>query len=122
MSMRAKTRTGPRPVEGRPSMVEKIASILDTKGHGIYSVPPEATVHEALSMMAEKTVGAVLVLRAGKLAGIVSAIDFGHKVVLQGRSARETPVREIMTTPVVTVAHDAGVFERADERRVGKGE
>ena len=92
-------------------MVEKIATILDTKGHGIYSVPLEATAHEAISLMAEKTVGAVLVLDEGSLEGIVSAKDYGSRVVLRGRSARETPVREIMSSPVVTVADNATVFE-----------
>src|SRR5262245_22997305 len=101
MSVRAETQSGPRPGEGRRSMVEKIASILDTKGHGIYSVPAEATAHDAIAIMAENRVGAVLVLRKGRLAGIVSAKDYGSKVVLRGRSARETPVHEIMSSPVL---------------------
>lgn len=92
-------------------MIETIASILRNKGHGIYSVAPEAAVHDALAIMAEKGVAAVLVLAGGKLAGIVSAKDYGSKVVLRGRSARDTRVQEIMTSPVVTVPLDATVFE-----------
>ena len=92
-------------------MVETIASILSNKGHAIYSVAPEATVHEALAIMAKKSVAAVLVLDEGNLAGIVSAKDFGNKVVLLGKSARDTRVREIMTSPVVTVAPEATVYE-----------
>ncbi|HEY6372397.1 MAG TPA: CBS domain-containing protein [Candidatus Sulfotelmatobacter sp.] len=92
-------------------MIETIASILRNKRHGIYSVPSEATVHEAVSIMAEKGVAAVLVLAQGKLAGIVSAKDYGSKVVLQGLSARDSRVHQIMTSPVVTVTLEASVLE-----------
>lgn len=92
-------------------MIETIASILKNKGHGIYSVAPNATVHDAIAIMAEKAVAAVLVLVEGRLAGIVSAKDYGSKVVLRGRSATDTRVEEIMTSPVVTVTIDATVFE-----------
>jgi CBS domain-containing protein len=92
-------------------MIETIASILKNKGHGIYSVAPEATVHDAVSIMAEKGVAAVLVLAHGKLAGIVSAKDYGSKVVLRGLSATDTRVHEIMTSPVVTVTLEPSVLE-----------
>ena len=92
-------------------MTETIASILKNKGPGIYSVAPSATVHDAIAMMAEKGVAAVLVLADGRLAGIVSAKDYGNKVVLRGRTARDTRVQEIMTHPVVTVPLEANVFE-----------
>lgn len=92
-------------------MIETIASILKKKGHGIYSVAPNATVRDAIAIMAEKDVAAVLVLVEGRLAGIVSTKDYGIKVVLPGRSATDTRVQEIMTSPVVTVTLDATVFE-----------
>jgi len=92
-------------------MIETIASILKNKGHEIYSVDPEATVHDAITIMAEKGVAAVLVLAEGKLVGIVSAKDYGTRVVLRGRSARDTRVQEIMTSPVITVALETTVFE-----------
>ena len=92
-------------------MIETIASILKNKGHGIYSVAPNATVHDAIAIMAEKGVAAVLVLVEGRLAGIVSAKDYGSKVVLRGRYATDTLVQEIMTSPVLTVTLDATVFE-----------
>jgi CBS domain-containing protein len=92
-------------------MVETIPSILRNKGHGIYSIAPGATVYDAVSIMAEKGVAAVLVLAEGQLAGIVSAKDYGSKVVLRGLSARDTRVHEIMTSPVVTVTLEASVFE-----------
>jgi CBS domain-containing protein len=93
------------------NMVVRIASILKNKDHGIYSVAPDATVYDAIAIMAEKGVAAVLVLAEGSLAGIVSAKDYGSKVVLRGRSAKDTRVQEIMTTPVVTVTPDVTVTE-----------
>jgi CBS domain-containing protein len=92
-------------------MIETIASILKNKGRTIHSVTPDATVHEALAIMAEKGVAAVLVLAEGSLTGIVSAKDFGNKVVLPGKSARDTRVADIMTSPVITVAPEATVLE-----------
>lgn len=92
-------------------MIETISAILRNKGRGIYAVAPDATVHDAIAMMAEKGVAAVLVLAEGRLAGIVSAKDYGSKVVLRGRSARDTLVQEIMTSPVVTVALEVTVLE-----------
>jgi CBS domain-containing protein len=92
-------------------MIETISSILRNKGHGIYSVAPGATVHDAIAMMAENGVAAVLVLSEGKLAGIVSAKDYASKVVLRKRSAKNTLVEQIMTSPVVTVTPEVTVFE-----------
>ena len=92
-------------------MNETIASILKAKGPKIHAIVPNATVHEALTIMAEKGIAAVLVLADGRLAGIVSAKDFARKVVLPGRSARDTRVQEIMTSPVVTVKPEATVPE-----------
>lgn len=92
-------------------MIETIASILKNKAHEIHSVAPEATVHDAIAIMAEKGVAAVLVLAEGELIGIVSAKDYGSKVVLRGRSAGDTRVQEIMTSPVVTVKLEASVLE-----------
>ena len=92
-------------------MTETIASILKNKGPGIYSVAPNATVHDAIAIMADKGVAAVLVLADGRLAGIVSAKDYGRRVVLRGRTALDTNVQEIMTSPVVTVPLEATVFE-----------
>src|SRR5262245_6977765 len=92
-------------------MVESIASILKKQGHGAHSVALDDTVHEAISMMATKGIAAVLVLDDKRLAGIVSAKDYGNRVVLEGRTSRETRVHEIMTSPVVTVAVEATVME-----------
>jgi CBS domain-containing protein len=83
-----------------------LSQLLDLKGHDIHSVAPDAAVLDAIRIMAEKHVGALLVMQQGRLAGIVSERDYARKVVLLGRSSTTTPVRDIMSTPVVTI--DAG--------------
>jgi CBS domain-containing protein len=92
-------------------MVETIASILKNKGSAIHSVTPDATVYEAVATMAAKEVGAVLVIERGSLLGIVSAKDYGTRVVLQGKDGRDVLVREIMTSPVVAVGPDVKIME-----------
>jgi CBS domain-containing protein len=92
-------------------MVETVRSILANKGTTIWSVAPEASVYDALAMLAEKDVGAVLVVSEGRLAGILSERDYARKVILMGRSSREMRVGEIMTTPVITVTPDHSVEE-----------
>lgn len=80
-----------------------IESLLHQKGHDIWSVRPDAMVYEAIAMMADKNVGALLVVQDGQLAGIISERDYTRKVVLRGRRSRETTVREIMSTELTTV-------------------
>src|SRR5215813_4247257 len=87
-------------------MAETIGSILRNKGFNIWSIGPEATIFDAIALMAEKSAGALLVLVEGKLVGIVSERDYARKVILQGRSSKDTLVREIMTTSVITVSPD----------------
>lgn len=83
--------------------VESIRSLLRNKGGQVWSLPPDATVYQAIEMMAEKKVGALVVVAEGALVGIVSERDYARKVFLQGRSSKDTLVREIMTSQVVTV-------------------
>ena len=90
-------------------MAETVASILKKKGDAIWSVEPTATVYEAIAMMAEKSVGALLVVSDGKLVGIISERDYARKVVLQRRSSSNTLVHEIMTGSVITVTPDHSV-------------
>jgi CBS domain-containing protein len=94
---------------GWQAMAETVASILKKKGDAIWSVEPTATVYEAIAMMAEKSVGALLVVSDGKLVGIISERDYARKVVLQRRSSSDTLVREIMTGSVITVTPDHSV-------------
>ena len=91
--------------------METVRSMLLHKGSDIFWLSPEATVYEAVAMMAEKGVGALLVLSGGKLAGIVSERDYARKVILKGRSSADTPVAQIMSSPVITVALSNSVQE-----------
>jgi CBS domain-containing protein len=88
-----------------------VSDILKSKGGEVWSVSPRATVLESLEFMAAKDVGAVVVLDDGRLAGIFTERDYARKVVLAGRSSRELPVREIMTTDVLCVAPERSVDE-----------
>jgi len=91
--------------------VESIASVLKKKGHEICSVAPGGTVYDAIALMAAKNVAAVLVISEGNLAGIISARDYGRKVVLEGKSSRDVRVQEIMTTSLVTVTPETTVLD-----------
>jgi len=89
--------------------METVRSMLRHKGNDIYWLSPEATVFEAVAMMADKGVGALLVLTGAKLTGIVSERDYARKVILKGRHSHEMQVKEIMTSPVMTISPDASV-------------
>ena len=91
--------------------VDKIDSVLKLKGAQIWSVAPTATVYEAIEKMSTKSVGALPVLAAGRLVGIISERDYARKVILCDRSSKHTQVREIMTSPVVTVTPQHSVEE-----------
>jgi CBS domain-containing protein len=80
-----------------------IGSLIGNKGGQIWSLEPAASVYDAIAMMAEKQVGALAIIDRGKLLGIVSERDYARKVILKGKSSRETPVTEIMSSPVITV-------------------
>jgi len=77
-----------------------IAQLLNTKGDQIWSVEPKATIFEALEIMSEKEIGALLVMEDGKLTGIFSERDYARKVILKGKSSKETLVEELMTKKV----------------------
>lgn len=85
--------------------------LLERKGRTIFRIGPDEPVLEAIRLMAEHHVGALLVMREQELIGIVSERDFARKIVLMGRSASDTPVRQIMSAPVTTVAPDSTVEE-----------
>lgn len=81
-----------------------VRELLAKKGSEVWSVSPDATVYDALQLMAARNVGAVLVLADGALAGILSERDYARQVILKGKASRDTPVRDIMTTAVVSVS------------------
>jgi CBS domain-containing protein len=83
-----------------------VRQLLDRKGRAIFSVEPQAPVLEAIRAMAAHHVGALLVMQGGSLSGIVSERDYARKVILMGRSSSDTPVRDIMSSPVITVSPD----------------
>jgi CBS domain-containing protein len=85
-----------------------VRQLLGRKPRAIYSVTAEAPVLEAIRLMAEHSVGALLVMRDAKLEGIVSERDYARKVILKGRSSSDTPVRQIMTAEVITVGPEHG--------------
>ncbi len=83
-----------------------VKQILDEKGHDVWLVGPDESIYAALQLMAEKNVGALLVMEGDKLVGIFSERDYARKVVLQGKGSRETPVRDVMTSLVIAVPPD----------------
>jgi len=83
-------------------MTTTVRQILARKS-GVFAVTPDDTIYDALRLMSDKNIGAVLVLSDGAIAGIVSERDYARKVVLLGRTSKSTPVREIMTTDVISV-------------------
>lgn len=81
----------------------KVSEVLSGKGRTVWAVAPEQPVFRALELMAEKGIGAVLVMTGPRLVGILSERDYARKVALLGRTSAETPVAEIMSTELVTV-------------------
>ncbi|PSH04129.1 MAG: histidine kinase [Acidobacteria bacterium] len=92
-------------------LAESVRSILKQKGGVVHSISPSDTVYEAIAMMAEKQVGALVVIFEGEIAGIVSERDYARKVILKGRSSKETTVSEIMSSPVIFVSPEHTVGE-----------
>jgi CBS domain-containing protein len=84
---------------------------LRPKKSPVWSISPEATVYQAIEMMSDRQVGALVVLSGSHLAGIISERDYARKVILRGRSSHETLVREIMSTPVLYVRPEQTVDE-----------
>jgi CBS domain-containing protein len=89
----------------------RVKQLLGRKGHEVWTVDAEEPVLEAIQLMADRHVGALPVTRGGELVGVISERDYARKVILLGRSSAETPVWQIMSSPVVTVTPDQDVRE-----------
>ncbi|HCY76052.1 MAG TPA: histidine kinase [Ignavibacteriales bacterium] len=89
--------------------MEKIREILKVKGNQIYSVSPDTTVYDALKLMAEKNIGAVVVLEGKKLFGIMSERDYARKVVLKSKFSKEVLVKEIMSNEIFCIDIDESI-------------
>ena len=91
--------------------MKTVSQLLETKGHQIYSVTPESLVYDALLLMAQHHIGALLVMRGDALVGIFSERDYAREVVIKGRTSATTAVQDIMSTKLITVAPDNTVEE-----------
>jgi CBS domain-containing protein len=89
----------------------KVKDILALKGQSVWSVALDASVYDAMKLMAEKGIGALMVMQGEKLVGIISERDYARKVILQGRSSRTTQVREIMTSHVLYAQPEQNIEE-----------
>ncbi len=90
---------------------DPIRNVLKYKSTVLYSLPPDSSVYGAIELMSAKSIGAVLVMSGGDLVGFLSERDYARKVILKGKSSRETQIREIMSVPVITVSPDDTVDE-----------
>jgi CBS domain-containing protein len=82
--------------------MKTVRSLLQTKGHAVWTIAPDASVYQALRVMADKNVGALLVLDDDRLVGIISERDYARKVALRGQTSHDTFVRDIMSTGVIS--------------------
>jgi CBS domain-containing protein len=87
--------------------MKPVAQVLKSKpDQTVYSISPSASVYDAVKLMADKNIGALLVMEDLKIVGIITERDYARKIVLMGRTSKETPVRDIMTSPVMSVRPD----------------
>ena len=80
-----------------------VGQVIRRKGHGFHAIGADATAYDALEIMAEKNVGALLVVENGRLVGVFSERDYARKVILKGKSSKDTTVRELMSSPPISV-------------------
>lgn len=91
--------------------MKTVRDLLKEKGRDVCSVAPDSTVYDALKVMADKNIGAVLIIEAGRPVGIFSERDYARQVILKGKSSKDTPVREVMTSKVVFVRPEQNIEE-----------
>ena len=91
------------------NLVDTVRLVLKQKGQNVWHVSPDGCVYDAIEIMADKHVGALMVVSEGKLVGVVSERDYARKVILQGKSSKQTQVKEIMTSPAIFVTPEQTV-------------
>jgi len=91
--------------------MKRVKDVLEVKGNDVWSIEPGASVYEAMKLMADKEVGALMVIEGTELVGIISERDYARKVILEGRSSRTTQVREIMTSRLVYAEPEQNIEE-----------
>jgi len=87
----------------------KVRNILHNKGNAIFSVDPSTMVYRAIELMCEKNIGGLLIVEDEKLVGIFTERDYARKLILKGKSSKDTPIRELMTSNLVTVSPDTSI-------------
>lgn len=90
-------------------IIGTVGMVLSQKSSSIWSIAPDATVFDAIQLMASRNIGALPVMNDGRLAGMVSERDYTRKVILKGKSSKETPVREIMSRELITASADDSI-------------
>lgn len=91
--------------------MKKIRNLLEQKGHDVWSISPDSSVYDALRLLAERDIGALMVIQGENLVGIISERDYARKVILKGKASMKTPVHEIMTAEVITIEPEFTVEE-----------
>ncbi|OGT71272.1 MAG: histidine kinase [Gammaproteobacteria bacterium RIFCSPLOWO2_12_47_11] len=89
----------------------KVSELLKNKGHDVWSIGPDASVYDAIKLMADKEVGALIVIEDSKLVGVISERDYARKVILKGQSSKDMQIKEIMTTRVIYTKPEQTVEE-----------
>jgi CBS domain-containing protein len=97
--------------ERRYKDMQKVEEILKAKGSQVWAIGPEATAYEALEIMADKNVGALMVVKDGRLVGVFSERDYARKVILKGKSSKDTPVSDLMSRELVFASSTSTVSE-----------
>jgi CBS domain-containing protein len=101
--------------------MRSVKDILQEKGTQVYAISPDAKVYEALQLMAEKNVGALMVMEGDRAVGLISERDYARKIVLKGKFSKDVPVHEIMTADIVRIGPDRNVencMELMTDKRV----
>lgn len=87
----------------------KVRNLLQTKGNAIFSVEPSTMVYRAIELMCEKNIGGLLICENGKLLGIFTERDYARKLILKGKSSKDTPIKDLMTSNLITVTPETTV-------------